>query len=135
MSPESAWRTVACLVSVTVLNGCVALGATAVGVGASTGVTHTLAGITYRTFTVPLPRVKSATVSALQHMGIKVASSSKADGIDMIKANLTNREIEIELEPLTPNTTRMRVVARNGLLYDSATATEIVLQTERALGV
>jgi hypothetical protein len=28
----------------------------------------------------------------------------------------------------------MRTVARDGLFYDSATATEIILQTERALG-
>ena len=46
-----------------------------------------------------------------------------------------DRQIEIVLEPLSPSSTRMRVIARNGsLLYDSATATEIVLQTERVLG-
>jgi hypothetical protein len=42
--------------------------------------------------------------------------------------------IEVEFEALTPKTTRMRVVADSeGLIKDSATATEIILQTERAL--
>ena len=37
---------------------------------------------------------------------------------------------------ITPKTTRMRVEAKNGgFFYDGATATEIVLQTEKALGL
>ena len=43
---------------------------TAAGVGASAGVTHTMGGITYRTFTAPLPKVKNATMTALNRMGI-----------------------------------------------------------------
>ena len=41
-----------------------------------------------------------------------------------------------ELEALTPNTTRMLVVAKKdgGVLRDSATATEIILQTEKIVG-
>ncbi|MBV8031216.1 MAG: hypothetical protein JO035_06880, partial [Betaproteobacteria bacterium] len=47
-----------------------------------------------------------------------------------------NRTIEVELEPISSRATRMRVVARNNaLFYDAATATEIVLETEKALGV
>jgi hypothetical protein len=38
-----------------------------------------------------------------------------------------------ELEPLTPRTTRMRVIANNGLFKDSATMKEIMHQTEWAL--
>lgn len=116
------------------LAGCEPLSITAFGVGASAGVTHSMGGITYRTFTAPLPKVKGATLTALNRMGIKVASSSKAEGSELIKANAAGREIEIQLEPLTPNTTRMRTVARNGWFFDSATATEIILQTERAMG-
>jgi hypothetical protein len=116
------------------LVGCVPLGVTAAGVGASAGITHTMGGITYRTFSVPMPEVKNATMTALNRMGIKVASSAKEEGNQVIKANAGGRDIEIELEPLSPHTTRMRTTARNGLLYDSATATEIILQTEKALG-
>lgn len=114
--------------------GCVPLSITAAGVGASAGITHTMGGITYRTFTLPMPEVRNATITALNRMGIKVASSTKEDGNQVIKANAAGRDIEIELEPLSPNATRMRTTARNGVLYDSATATEIILQTEKALG-
>ena len=34
---------------------------------------------------------------------------------------------------VSPGTTRMRTVTRNGLFFDSATSTEIILQTERVL--
>ena len=115
------------------LGGCEPLSLTAFGVGASTGISHTLTGITYRTFTVPMARVKGATMAALNKMGIKVISSSRVEGTEVIKASATDRDIEVELEPLTPNTTRMRTVARKGLFYDSATSTEIILQTERIL--
>ena len=132
---ENRWRDVFAVVLLVGTGGCAAVGATAVGVGASTGITHTLSGITYRTFSAPMPKVKSATMTAFQHMGIRVSSSSRVEGSEVIKAQAANREIQVELEPLTPNTTRMRAVAKNGLFYDSATATEIILQTEKALGV
>ncbi len=116
------------------LNGCAPLSLTAFGVGASTGISHTLTGITYRTFTVPMPKVKGATMTALNKMGIKVVSTSRVESTEVIKASATDREIEVELEPLTSSATRMRTVAKKGgLFYDSATSTEIILQTERVL--
>ena len=124
---------VAALSAVVLLSGCVPL-TVAAGVGASAGVTHTMGGITYRTFTLPMPQVRKATMTALGRMGIKVASTSTEETTQFIKATASGREIEIQLEPLSATTTRMRAVARNGLFYDSATATEIILQTEKALG-
>ena len=116
------------------LHGCAPLSLTAFGVGASTGISHTLTGITYRTFTVPMPKVKGATMTALNKMGIKVVSTSRVEGTEVIKASATDREIEVELEPLTSSATRMRTVAKKGgLFYDSATSTEIILQTEHVL--
>ena len=115
------------------LAGCEAVALTALGIGASTGVGHTLSGISYRTFSEPMPRVKSASYKALQRMQIKVASTSKIDHGEEIKANAADRDISIELEALTPGTTRMRVTAANGLFRDSATATEIIIQTEKLL--
>lgn len=115
--------------------GCEPLAVTAFGVGASTGVSHTLGGITYRTFTAPMPKVRGAMLAALSRMSIKVESSQKIEGGELIKANAADRKIEVELEALTPNTTRMRTVAKQGsMLYDSATAMEIILQTEKVLG-
>jgi hypothetical protein len=105
-----------------------------VGVGAAVGVNHTLSGIVYRTFSEPLPKVKQATLTALAQMAISVNSVEKTKSGELIKAKAINRAIEIEFEVLTPKTTRMRVVANSdGILKDSATATEIILQTERAL--
>ena len=115
------------------LTGCEALALTALGIGASTGVSHSLSGVTYRTFAEPIPRVKGASIKALQHMQIKVASTGKMSNGESIKANAVDREINIELEALSPNTTRMRVTASSGFFRDSATATEIIIQTERYL--
>jgi hypothetical protein len=117
------------------LGGCEAVALSAIGVGGSTAVNHTLTGITYRTFAAPMPRVRTASVNALHRMGIRVASDEKLEGNEVLKATARDRDIEIVLEPVSANTTRMRVVAKNGsLFYDSATATEIILQTERILG-
>lgn len=80
-----------------------------------------------------MPRVKGASLKALKRMQIKVASTGKIVNGENIKAKAADREINIELEALSPNTTRMRVTANDGLFRDSATATEIILQTERFL--
>ena len=123
------------LVGVAVLtSGCAAVGLTALGVGAAVGVNHTLNGIVYKTFSEPLPKVKRATLTALKQMEIPVDAVEKTQQGEVIKAKAANRLIEVEFEALTPKTTRMRVVAdSDALIKDSATATEIILQTERAL--
>ena len=53
----------------------------------------------------------------------------------LISAKASERTIDVELEELTKRTTRMRVVANKGDIFfkDSATATEIVVQTAEAL--
>lgn len=117
------------------LYGCIPVGVTALGVGSSTAVSHTLNGITYRTFTAPSSRVKNATLVALNRMEIKLVSTEKDNGIEILHAKASGRAIEIELDPISSNTTRMRVTAKSdGLFYDSATATEIIMQTERVMG-
>ena len=116
------------------LTGCEPVSLTMLGVGAAYGVQHTLSGITYRTFSAPLPQVKVAVRRALKHMDIAVDSSDKTENGERMLARASEREIEVELEALTPRTTRMRATARNGVFRDAATATEIVLQTERLLG-
>lgn len=115
------------------LAACDPVSLTVFGVGTATGVQHTLGGITYKTFTAPLPQVRSATINSLNHMGIKVAAREKTKEGELIKATASERQIEIELDAITPSTTRMRASVRNGLFMDGATATEIILQTERAL--
>jgi hypothetical protein len=106
------------------------------GVATGTSVAYTLDGIAYRTFTASLPQVESATRTALDHMGIKVETTSKIDQGKAIKAVSNDREIEIELEMVSAKTTRIRTVAKQGIFFkDRATATEIIIQTEKVLGL
>lgn len=118
------------------LAGCDPISLTMLGVGAGTGVGHQLGGIAYKTFAEPASKVKRATLAALKRMAIKVESTEKIDNGELIKAKAADRNIEIELESLTPNTTRMRTVARKdgGVIVDSATAVEIIVQTEKLIG-
>jgi hypothetical protein len=114
--------------------GCDPITLTAFGVGTAAGVQHTLTGIAYKTFSEPLPKVRTAVRNALNHMDIKIGGTEKIENGERIKARAADRDIEIELEALSSRTTRMRSSARSGILMDAATATEIILQTEKALG-
>ena len=119
------------------LTGCAAAATTAAGIGGSQALSHTINGITYRTFTATAPEVKVAAMTALSRMKIKVVSDGKPDknNLRIITAKANSRNIEVQIEPISDNTTRMRVVARSGgLFYDSATADEIIQQTKRQLG-
>lgn len=116
------------------LSACDPVTLTAASIGAGVGINHTLTGMVYKTFTAPLKTVETASVRAMQDMGITVASQeTNEEGERLIVASAKDREIEVRLEPLTPRTTQMRVVASEGVLKDSATATEIVLQTDRVM--
>jgi Protein of unknown function (DUF3568) len=123
-----------CLAAACITTGCAAVALTGLGVGASAGVSHSMGGYTYKTFTAPISKVRSATMTALKRMGINVDSSEKIENGEVIKAKSGDRDIEIALESISPNTTRMRTITKNAtLFYDSATSTEIILQTEKVL--
>jgi hypothetical protein len=116
------------------LAGCEPLAITMLGVGAGTAVRYGIDGVTYRTFTAPAPVVKQASLAALERMGITLGSTGRFEGGELISAHSDNRAIQIEIEPISPKATRIRIAARNGwLFYDNATASEIVAQTERLL--
>jgi hypothetical protein len=122
------------------LNGCaapIALTLFGVGAGVTTGtaVSYTMDGIAYRTFTAPITQVERATLTALNDMGIAVEAAEKTNEGKAIKAKGVDRQIEIELEAVSSKTTRIRTVAKQGIFFkDRATATEIIMQTERVLG-
>jgi len=105
------------------LGGCAAVALTALGVGMATGVGHTLGGMVYKTFTAPQAQVK-------------VVKAQRNGSVETILAKAGDRDIDIELEALTPGTTRMKVTAKQdgGILRDGATATEVILQTEKLVG-
>jgi hypothetical protein len=125
------------LSSTTILSGCVAAVTSAAGMGGSAAITHTMNGITYRTFTSPQAKVRVATIRALERMQIQLVSDSMLNksNIRFVTAKTNERKIEIQLEPLSPNTTRMRVIAKSGgIFYDASTAEEIIQQTKISLG-
>jgi len=128
------WKVPAALAFTLTLAACDPVTLTALAVGGAASVQHTLTGIAYKTFSQPMPRVRTAVNGALGNMDIKVGATEKIDNGIRIKARAADRDIEIDLEALTSKTTRMRSTARNGIFMDSATATEIILQTEKALG-
>jgi len=120
------------------LNSCAPLALTLFGVGAGvttgTAVSYTMDGIAYRTLSAPLPEVETAALAALKHMGIRIDKTEKTEEGKAIKATGFDREIEVELQVVGTRTTRIRSVAKDGVFFkDRATATEIILQTERIL--
>ena len=67
-------------------------------------------------------------------MGIKIEATAKTEQGKAIAATGNEREIEVELEVVSSNATRIRTVAKQGYFFkDRATATEIILQTEKVL--
>lgn len=134
MSRATLRRIAALSVACVFLSGCESLAVTALGLGASQAMGHTLSGISYRTFTAPITKVKHASVGALKRMGMTLDSFSKTETGEVILARAGRREVQIEIESLTANATRVRVTARDGgFFYDSSTATEIIVQTEKLL--
>jgi hypothetical protein len=116
------------------LAGCEPLAISMLGAGAGAALRYSVDGVTYRTFTAPAADVKHASLEALERMGIAFESFDRFEYGELIYARAENRSIEIEIEPISPRATRMRIAAKNGgFFYDNATASEIVAQTERSL--
>ena len=119
-------------------SGCAAIALTLFGVGAGvgtgTGVSYTLDSIAYKTFTVPEEGLRAATLKTLKRMDMEVKENQPSESGRKITAQAGDREIEIELDRLTAKTSRMRVNVKQGWFFkDRATATEIIVQTERTL--
>ena len=131
-------RALAALTTI-LLAGCQAvavspLAASLAGGSATMAVSYSVNGVTYRTFTAPAAAVKSASLAAIDRMGIQLNGLSAFDRGETIEARAQERDIFIDIEPVSRKATRMRVAARSGgLFYDTATATEIILQTEKIL--
>jgi hypothetical protein len=105
------------------------------GAGTSSAISHSLSGTAYRTFTATLEELKAASLDTLSTMGIRIDSFETVENGELISGSALRRSVEIELEPISSRATRMRVVTRGGVFFDGSTATEIVMQTEKALGV
>ena len=123
------------------LQGCAAaaigvtLATAGAGAGMTAGVEHTLNGIVYKTFSAPANEVRFATLKTLDRMGMPLIDDQKTETGWQLSAKAKDRSVDIDLESLTDTATRIRVVANEGIIFfkDSATATEIILQTAQTL--
>jgi hypothetical protein len=117
------------------LSGCQAVAITAFGAGASAGISHTINGIAIRTFAAATDQVHAATLAALRRLGMRYETLTDRGKLVMVKASAgPSRNIEIEYKELTRNATQIQVAVKTGgLLYDRATADEIIQITERQL--
>ena len=116
------------------LQGCASLGLTALSMVAGVGIGHAMDGITYKTFPVPLAVMSRATVMTLDRLDMPVMEVEDTEAGQTITAEAADRTVEIELDRLTTTATRMRVVAtKKWLIRDRATATEVIMQTDRTL--
>lgn len=88
-----------------------------------------------RTFTYPLEQVHTATTQALGRMALRPSEDTTTAEGRRIVAHTNDRTIEIDLENVTYNTTRMRVEVKtyHGILRDGATAKQIVQSTGDSL--
>src|SRR4051812_26664082 len=104
------------------------------GAGASMALRYNLDNIAARTFTASSEEVKNASLIAIERMGLSLDTTRTLDSGELILARAKNREIEIEVEPITRLATRVRITARTGgIFFDQATAIELVQQTEKIL--
>lgn len=110
------------------------LGASA-GAASTSGIDHTFGGKASKTFTASMADVRVATRTSLKEMSIDIAKVSDDGPNFTVEAKAGERTIEIELESLTKTLTGMHVtvVEPGGIFNDSATATEIILQTAERL--
>ena len=117
------------------LSACEPLALALLGAGASAALRYNLDGVASRTFTAPAGDVRTASLGALERMGFDMDGATSFEGGEVvIYGRAQNREIEIELEPITKQATRLRVTARGGsILYDNATALELVKQTGKII--
>jgi len=124
------------LLAAGLISGCAGVALTAAGVGGGVAASHQMGGMAYRTFTEPMPRVRAAVMEAFKRMAIKPDKTEKIDFGERILARAGDRNIEVELETVTPKVTRIRAVVRRdgGVVVDAATAVEIINQVERVVG-
>ncbi len=126
------------LLGVALSAGCAAVGLTLLGVGAGvsggTGVAYTLDSIVYKTFTASEEGLNTATRKTLAWLDMPVTENQPTESGRRIVATAGDRTVEIEIDRLTARTSRMRVNVKQGWFFkDRATATEIIIQTERTL--
>jgi len=119
------------------LTGC-ALGVTMLGAGAGMladrSFDHILTSSVSKTFPVALEEARVATLKSVHEMDLSVENFERTESGYLLTGQTENRRVEIDLEQVSAQATRMRVdVKRNFFWRDRATADAIVAQTESAI--
>ncbi len=118
----------ACLV---VLEGCAAAALSIAGLAGGAGLDHTLNGIVTKTYAAPVAGTRLATLQTLKRLGMTIEKNEKQEKGWVIKAKAAERNIDIELEPVSNQATRAQVVVSRVdfvFIKDSSTGNEIVDQ-------
>lgn len=127
--------TLLCLIPA--LSGCAMLGLTvpAAAIGSGTaGLNYSLTNVAHKTISYPVADVEASLKEALQKMDIQEMERTAKDGTVSFMVVTDKLRIYIDLETVTRTVTSIAVNAKKGLyLKDNATATEIIVQTEKNL--
>lgn len=131
----SPLRVAVAIAGLTILQACTVISIDRGAATPGTAVDHTLSGIAYRTFAAPVATLRLAALETLSQMDMSVTQDRKRQDGWKIAAKTEQRAISVELEPLAPGRTRMRVIVRKGGFFfkDRATGSEIITQTARIL--
>ncbi len=117
------------------LSGCAATTGLAVPAalsGGVAGVNYSVTNVAYKDISHPIADVESALHKALKKMDIKVTDRKAEDGKVDITAITRDLDIDIVLKKITPTVSSIHVNAKKGVFVkDKATATEIIVQTEK----
>ncbi|MFZ2198037.1 MAG: DUF3568 family protein [Thermodesulfovibrionales bacterium] len=112
------------------LSGC----ASVLIAGASGGVAYSVTNIAYKTVQRPIDQVDLANRLALMKMGIKYVEVMRTENRTRIFAKTSELKIYIDLDKITPKSTKISVDAqKNFLVKDKATAEAIIDETEAML--
>ncbi len=102
--------------------------------GGAAGIGYTLTNVAYKTISHSDDEVEAALHKALKKMDIKETKREAGEGTIKITAKTAKLDIYVTLDKVTPKVTRMSVDAvESVVLKDKSTATEIIVQTEKAL--
>ncbi len=128
--------TLLCLI--VALAGCTMMGLAvpAAVSGCTVGIDYTFTNIAFKTICYPVANVEAGLDKVLKKMDIKETKHNTEDNKVHISAVTDKLDIYIDLEKVTPTVTSIQVNAKKGIfLKDKATATEIIVQTEKYLEV
>jgi hypothetical protein len=141
---DSFRYTAVVLIAAGCLGGCAALALPVAGTGISlvtgagtlvkAGTEFTSSGVASRAFPLTLDDTRNVVIETLERLAVPLRASEETKRGWRIDAQASRRDIDIQLERLTPRLTRMRLVVKQGwFVRDRTTASEIIAQMERII--